>query len=393
MPRDALAVVLSAVRTPIGTFGGAFKEVEAADLGAVASVEALRRAGVAGGDLDDVIMGCVLQAGAGMNVARQVAVRAGVPVTVPAETVNRVCGSGLQAVVHGVETIRGGYARAVLAGGTESMSRAPYLLHGVRWGLRLGHGEVEDSMLAEGLSCAIERCHMGVTAEEVARRFHVTRAEQDAFAAESQARAARAIESKAFADEIVAVKTPGPKKTTVEVLLDEHPRPGSTVTRLAALRPAFEADGTVTAGNASGINDGAAAVVVASPAFAGGRDVVARVLGYAVVGLEPRIMGLGPVGAVRLVLQRTGLAASDVHLFELNEAFAAQAVAVNRELGLDPSRVNTRGGAIALGHPIGASGARVLTTLIHALRARGGGVGVASLCIGGGMGIAMAIEV
>ena len=393
MSRHVLAVLLSAVRTPIGTFGGAFKDVHAADLGAVASAEALRRAGVAGSDIDDVIMGCVLQAGAGMNVARQTAVRAGVPVTVPAETVNRVCGSGLQAVVHGVEAIRGGYARAVLAGGTESMSRAPYILRGVRWGLRLGHGEVEDSMLAEGLSCALERCHMGVTAEEVARRYQITRAEQDAFAAESQARAARAIESKAFADEIVAVKTPGPKKTTVEVSLDEHPRPGTTAERLAALKPAFEADGTVTAGNASGINDGAAAVVVASPAFAGGGEAVARVLGHAVVGLEPRIMGLGPVGAVRLVLQRTGLAAGDVHLFELNEAFAAQAVAVNRELGVDPSRVNTRGGAIALGHPIGASGARVLTTLIYALRARGGGVGVASLCIGGGMGIAMAIEV
>jgi acetyl-CoA C-acetyltransferase len=393
MPRDALAVLLSAVRTPIGTFGGAFKDIEAADLGAVASAEALRRGGVAGADVDDVIMGCVLQAGAGMNVARQVAVRAGVPVTVPAETVNRVCGSGLQAVVHGVEAIRGGYARAVLAGGTESMSRAPYLLRGVRWGLRLGHGEVEDSVLAEGLSCALERCHMGVTAEEVARRFRVTRAEQDAFAAESQARAARAIESKAFAEEVVVVKTPGPKRSAVEVSLDEHPRPGTTLERLAALKPAFEADGTVTAGNASGINDGAAAVVVASPAFANSREVVARVLGYAVVGLEPRIMGLGPVGAVRLVLERTGLAASDVHLFELNEAFAAQAVAVNRELGLDPSRVNTRGGAIALGHPIGASGARVLTSLIYALRARGGGIGIASLCIGGGMGIAMAVEV
>ena len=392
MAREPLAVLLSAVRTPIGTFGGAFKDVDATDLGAAASAEALRRAGLAGGDIDDVIMGCVLQAGAGMNVARQVAVRAGVPVTVPAETVNRVCGSGLQAVVHGVESIRGGYARAVLAGGTESMSRAPYLLRGVRWGLRLGHGEAEDSLLAEGLSCALERCHMGVTAEEVARRYNVTRAEQDAFAAESQARAARALESKAFGDEIVVVAIPGPKKT-VEVALDEHPRPGTTIERLAALKPAFETGGTVTAGNASGINDGAAAVVVASAAFAGAREVMARVLGYAVVGLEPRLMGLGPVGAVRLVLQRSGLDASQVHLFELNEAFAAQAVAVVRELGLDASRVNTRGGAIALGHPIGASGARVLTTLIYALRARGGGIGVASLCIGGGMGIAMAIEV
>ena len=393
MARDALAVLLSAVRTPIGTFGGAFKDVEAADLGATASAEALRRAGLAGSEVDDVIMGCVLQAGAGMNVARQVAVRAGVPVTVPAETVNRVCGSGLQAVVHGVETIRGGYARAVLAGGTESMSRAPYLLRGVRWGLRLGHGEVEDSVLTEGLSCALERCHMGLTAEEVAKRFKISRADQDAFAAESQARAARAIETGAFADEIVPVSVPGPKKTAVTVAVDEHPRPGTTVERLSALKPAFAPDGSVTAGNASGINDGAAAVVVASQAFSPGREVLARVLAHAVVGLEPRVMGLGPVGAVRLVLQRAGLDASQVHLFELNEAFAAQSVAVLRELGLDPAVANTRGGAIALGHPIGASGARVLTTLIYALRARGGGLGVASLCIGGGMGIAMAVEV
>jgi acetyl-CoA C-acetyltransferase len=393
MGRDALAVLLSAARTPIGTFGGAFKDVDAADLGAAAAAEALRRASLAGGDVDDVIIGCVLQAGAGMNVARQAAARAGVPMTVPAETVNRVCGSGLQAVVHGVEAIRGGYAKAVLAGGTESMSRAPYLLKGARWGLRLGHGEVEDSVLGEGLSCALERCHMGITAEEVARRYGVSRAEQDAFAAESQTRAARALESRAFADEIVAVTAPGPQKTTVTVTVDEHPRPGTTVERLAGLKPAFEANGTVTAGNASGINDGAAAVVVASHAFADKRDVLAQVLAYAVVGLEPRVMGLGPVGAVRLVLQRAGLAATQVHLFELNEAFAAQSVAVLRELDLDAARVNTRGGAIALGHPIGASGARVLTTLIYALRARGGGIGVASLCIGGGMGIAMAIEV
>jgi acetyl-CoA C-acetyltransferase len=393
MPRDALAVLLSAARTPIGTFGGAFKDVDAADLGATASAEALRRASLAGGDVDDVVMGCVLQAGAGMNVARQVAIRAGVPVTVPAESVNRVCGSGLQAVVHGVESIRGGYARAVLAGGTESMSRAPYVLRGGRWGLRLGHGEVQDTLLLDGLSCAIEQCHMGVTAEEVARRYQISRTDQDAFAAESQARAAKAIESGAFADEVVGVTVPGPKKTTTTITVDEHPRPGTTAEKLAALKPAFAADGTVTAGNASGINDGAAAVVVASQSFAAGRPVLARVLAYAVVGLEPRVMGLGPVGAVRLVLQRAGLDAGQVHLFELNEAFAAQSVAVVRELNLDAGIVNINGGAIALGHPIGASGARVLTTLIYALRARGGGIGVASLCIGGGMGIAMAIEV
>ena len=384
---------MSAVRTPIGAFGGAFKDVGAPELGAVAARAALERASVSANDLDDVVMGCVLQAGAGMNVARQVAVRAGVPVTVPAETVNRVCGSGLQAVVHAVEAIRGGYAKTVLAGGTESMSRAPYLLRQARWGLRLGHGEVEDSVLLDGLSCALEQCHMGVTAEDVARRSGVSRAEQDAFAAESQARAERAIAAGAFAEEIVAVETPGTKGTTKSVAVDEHPRSGTTVERLSALRPAFAADGTVTAGNASGINDGAAALVVTSETYAVGRPVVARVLSYAVVGVEPRLMGLGPVGAVRLALSRAGLAVHDIALFEINEAFAAQAVAVVRELRLDPARVNTRGGAIALGHPIGASGARVLTTLIYALRAQGGGLGVASLCIGGGMGIAMAIEV
>ena len=236
MAREPLAVLLSAVRTPIGTFGGAFKDVDAADLGAAASRRRSAARVSTASDVDDVIMGCVLQAGAGMNVARQVAVRAGVPVTVPAETVNRVCGSGLQAVVHGVEAIRGGYARAVLAGGTESMSRAPYILRGVRWGLRLGHGEVEDSVLAEGLSCALERCHMGMTAEEVARRYGVTRAEQDAFAAESQARAARALEAKAFADEIVAVTVPGPKKTTGRRRRATSIRgPARHVERLAAL--------------------------------------------------------------------------------------------------------------------------------------------------------------
>jgi len=343
--------------------------------------------------VDDVFMGCVLQAGSGMNVARQVALKAGLPVTVPAETVNRVCGSGLQAVVHAVESIRGGYAEAILAGGTESMSRAPYVLKNARWGLRLGHGEVEDTLLGDGLSCAIEACHMGVTAEEVAKKFCISRQDQDAFAAESQARAERALADGLFRDEIVPVRAPGAKGAVTTVDRDEHPRPGTTVERLAGLKPAFAKDGSVTAGNASGINDGAACTMVASTAFAEGRTVLARILSYAVVGVEPKLMGIGPVGAVRLALERAGLTAGDVHLFELNEAFAAQSVAVVRELGLDPAKVNTRGGAIALGHPIGASGARVLTTLIYALRARGGGLGVASLCIGGGMGIAMAVEV
>jgi len=252
---------------------------------------------------------------------------------------------------------------------------------------------VEDTLLGDGLSCAIEACHMGVTAEEVAKKFCISRQDQDAFAAESQARAERALADGLFRDEIVPVRAPGAKGAVTTVDRDEHPRPGTTVERLAGLKPAFAKDGSVTAGNASGINDGAACTMVASTAFAEGRTVLARILSYAVVGVEPKLMGIGPVGAVRLALERAGLTAGDVHLFELNEAFAAQSVAVVRELGLDPAKVNTRGGAIALGHPIGASGARVLTTLIYALRARGGGLGVASLCIGGGMGIAMAVEV
>ena len=394
MSRDPLAVILSACRTPIGTFGGSLRDVAAADLGAVVVREALARGAVAPDAIDDVVLGCVLQGGAGMNVARQAAIKAGVPATVPAETVNRVCGSGLQAVVHATEATRGGYAQVVVAGGTESMSQAPYMLPQARWGLRMGHGQLYDSMVGEGLSCAIEGCHMGMTAEEVSRRFGISRADQDAFAAESQARATQAVSSGAFRDEIVPVPLPSRKGSPPSFDTDEHPRPGTSAEKLANLKPAFTAGGSVTAGNASGINDGAAALVVASPAAAAARGLtpIARVLSYAVVGLEPMVMGLGPIGAVRLALDRASLGTADIDLFELNEAFAAQALAVARELRLDGAKVNVRGGAIALGHPIGASGARVLTTLIYALRARGGGRGVASLCIGGGMGIAMVVE-
>lgn len=387
-------VIASACRTAIGTFGGALKDVSAVDLGAVVIREALARAKAAPEDTGDVIMGCVLQAGAGMNVARQAALKAGLPVEVPAETVNRVCGSGLQAVVHAVEAIRCGYTDQVVAGGMESMSGAAYLLKGARWGLRLGHGEVIDSVLSEGLTCAINACHMGVTAEEIAKRSGITRAEQDAFAAESQRRAAAAIASGAFKEEIVAVEVPGRKGAVTRFDTDEHPRADTTPEKLAALRPAFAKDGSVTAGNASGINDGAAAVVVSSAERARtlGITPLARVRAYATVGVDPMIMGMGPVPAVRLALKRAGVDAADIALFELNEAFAVQSVAVTRDLGIDPAKVNVHGGAVALGHPIGASGARVLTTLLHALRARGGGLGVASLCIGGGMGIAMVVE-
>jgi acetyl-CoA C-acetyltransferase len=339
-------------------------------------------------------MGCVLQAGNGMNVARQAGLKAGLPVEVPGETVNRVCGSGLQAVVHAVEAIRVGYVDAMVAGGTESMSTAPYLLKGARWGYRMGNGEAIDSMLNEGLTCAIGLTHMGITAEEVAARYTVSRADQDAFAAESQARAVRAIADGRFKDEIVPVPVPQKKGDPILVDTDEYPRAGTTAEKLGALKPAFKKDGTVTAGNASGINDGAAAVVVttAKKARALGGKPLARILAYVSTGVDPKLMGIGPIPAVRKVLERAGLTIADIDLFELNEAFAAQSVAVARELGLDPAKVNVNGGAIALGHPIGASGARVLTTLVYALRARKLRYGVASLCIGGGMGIAMAVE-
>ncbi|HEV3142225.1 MAG TPA: acetyl-CoA C-acetyltransferase, partial [Vicinamibacterales bacterium] len=356
MANDLETVIVSACRTPIGAFGGALKDLSASDLGAVVIREALARGRVSAADVGDVVMGCVLQAGAGMNVARQAALKAGLPVDVPAETVNRVCGSGLQAVVHAVEAIRIGYTDTIVAGGTESMSNAPYLLEGARWGYRMGNAEAIDSMIQEGLTCAINSCHMGMTAEEVASRYQVSRADQDGFAAESQQRAERAIRDGRFKNEIVPVSIPQKKGDPIQIATDEYPRPGTTAEKLAGLKAAFKKDGTVTAGNASGINDGAAALVVTSTAKAKaiGAAPLARILSYASVGVDPLVMGMGPVPAVRRVLERAGLKASDVDLFELNEAFAAQALAVSRELGLDASKVNVNGGAIALGHPIGA---------------------------------------
>jgi len=388
------SVILSACRTPIGSFGGVFKDISAADLGAIVIREAIARAGIDAGDVGDVIMGCVLQAGTGMNVARQAALKAGVPVEVPAETINRVCGSGLSAVVHAVEAVKAGFVDVILAGGSESMSNAPFLLKGARWGYRLGNGEILDSMLAEGLTCAIHGCHMGNTAEAIAKRYGVTRADQDAFASESQRRAGQAVASGVFDREIVAVDVPQKKGPPLRVTQDEYPRAGTTVEKLGALKPAFEKDGTVTAGNSSGINDGAAALVVATEKKARevGREPLARIVAYCTTGVDPMMMGMGPVEAMRKALKRAGMTAADLDLVELNEAFAAQSVAVVRELQLDPAKVNVHGGAIALGHPIGASGARVLTTLVHALRARGGGRGAAALCVGGGMGTAMIVR-
>ena len=330
-----------------------------------------------------------------MNVARQAAIKAGLPQEVPGETINRVCGSGLQAVIHAAEATHLGYSDLIVAGGAESMTNAPYLLKGARWGYRMGNAEAVDMMVAEGLTCAIEQCHMGVTAEEVVARWGINRADQDAFSAESQRRAVAAVEGGLFAGEIVPVTIPQKKGDPIVFAKDEFPRAGTTVEKLGALRPAFAKDGSVTAGNSSGINDGAAALVVASAAKAKalGRAPLARILSFATVGVEPKVMGIGPVPAVRKALERAGLTTGQIDLFELNEAFASQSLAVARDLKLDASKVNVRGGAIALGHPIGASGARLLTTLIYALKSQGGGTGVASLCIGGGMGIAMVVDV
>jgi acetyl-CoA C-acetyltransferase len=390
-PNDV--VILSGCRTAIGTFGGVFKEVSAVELGTVAVREAVRRSGVRPDQVDEVILGCILQAGLGMNPARQAAIKAGLPDCVPATTVNKVCGSGLQSVMMAAQAIKAGDAEIVVAGGTENMTRAPYLLPGARWGERLGNSVVLDHMIHEGLTDAFHDIHMGITAENLVERYGISRADQDAFAAESQRRAEAAIKGGAFKDEIVPVMVQG-KKGDTRVEADEHPRPGTTAESLAKLKPAFKKDGTVTAGNASGLNDGAAALVVAGGERARrlGLVPIARVVSYASAAVDPRVMGIGPVPAVRKALEKAALGTDAIDLFELNEAFAAQSLAVLRELKLDAQKVNVLGGAIALGHPIGASGARILVTLLHALRARGRRHGVAALCIGGGQGVAMVVE-
>jgi acetyl-CoA C-acetyltransferase len=386
-------VILSACRTAIGTFGGVFKDVSAIELGTTAVREAVRRAAVRPDQVDEVILGCVLQAGLGMNPARQAAIKAGLPDSVPATAVNKVCGSGLKAVMLAAQAITAGDAEVIVAGGTENMSRAPYLLPGARWGERLGNGKAVDHMIHEGLTDAFHDIHMGVTAENLVERYGISREDQDAFAAESQRRAEAAIKAGAFKDEIVPVVVSG-KKGETRIDTDEHPRPGTTAESLARLKPAFKKDGSVTAGNASGINDGAAALVVASAERARrlGLSPMARIVAYASAAVDPKVMGIGPVPAVRKALEKASLAAEAIDLFELNEAFAAQSLAVLRELKLDAHKVNVNGGAIALGHPIGASGARILVTLLHALRVHGKRYGVAGLCIGGGQGVAMVVE-
>ncbi|HEX4679799.1 MAG TPA: acetyl-CoA C-acetyltransferase [Gaiellaceae bacterium] len=388
------AVIVSAVRTPVGSFGGQFKDIPATELGAQAINAARLRAQVAADEIDEVVLGCVLQAGLGQNPARQAAMLAGIPKETPSTTVNMVCGSGLKAVTLASQMIRAGDAEIVVAGGMENMSRAPYLSPATRFGARMGDTALVDSMIRDGLWDVFGDIHMGITAENVAEQFGISRDEQDAFAAASQQKAGRAVEDGVFDAEIVPIEVPSSEGPVV-VTTDEHPRPATTVEKLGRLRPAFRREGgTVTAGNSSGLNDGAAALMLMSARKAGelGLEPLALVEGHASVGVEPSIMGIGPVPAVRKALERAGLQLADVDLFELNEAFAAQAVAVLNELGVDPGRVNPNGGAIALGHPIGASGGRILVTLLHELKRAHATRGVAALCVGGGEGQAIIVR-
>jgi acetyl-CoA C-acetyltransferase len=386
--------IVSGVRTAIGKFGGSLLPVPAWQLASVCIEEALKRSKVHAEEVHEVILGNVLQMGQGMNPARQAAIKAKIPVEVPATTVNKVCGSGLKAITMGVQAIRCGDAQVVVAGGTENMSRAPYLLKDARFGYRLGDGELIDSMISEGLTCAMCEVHMGITAENVADKYSISRAAQDEFSAMSQKRAAAAIAEGKFKREIVPVLLPQKKGDPKVFDTDEYPRAETTTEALAKLKPAFKEGGTVTAGNASGINDGAAAVVLMSEEDARKRGIkpLGYIRSYASVGVDPAIMGIGPVGAVRKAAEKAGVSLSDIDLFELNEAFAVQSLAVLSELKLDPERVNIRGGAIALGHPIGASGARILVTLLHAMEDNNSKLGVAGLCIGGGQGIAAVVE-
>jgi acetyl-CoA C-acetyltransferase len=389
------AVILSAVRLPTGKFQGALKGFSAPQLGAMVVREAVARAGVSPEEVDEVILGNVVSAGVGQAPARQAAIHGGLPPKVAALTINKVCGSGLKAVMLAAQGIATGDADVVVAGGMESMSNCPYLLPKAREGLRLGHGQLVDAMIWDGLWDAYDDYHMGCTGEIVAERYGISRQQQDEYALESHRRAVAAIKAGKFKDEILPVTLPGKKGADAQVLsVDEPPREDTSLEALAKLKPAFREGGTVTAGNAPGVNDGAAALVVASAekARALGRPPLARIVAQAVSGIEPSLVLMTPVSAVRKLWEKTGWSAESVDLVELNEAFAVQALAVIRELGLDPAKVNVNGGAVALGHPIGASGARVLTTLLYALKDRGLERGVATLCLGGGNGVALAIE-
>ncbi|MDE2119162.1 MAG: acetyl-CoA C-acetyltransferase [Betaproteobacteria bacterium] len=387
-------VIVSAVRTAVGKFGGSLARTPASDLGALVVREAVARAGIEPGHVSEVILGQVLQAGCGQNPARQAVIKAGLPDSVPAMTINKVCGSGLKAVMLAAQAVRDGDADIVVAGGQENMSAAPHVLPGSRDGMRMGNWNMIDTMVHDGLWDAFNHYHMGTTAENVAKKHGITREMQDAFAAASQNKAEAAQKSGRFGDEIVPVMLPQRKGDPLAFATDEFVRAGATAEALAGLRPAFDKNGTVTAGNASGLNDGAAAVVVmrASRAAALGLRPLASIRAYANAGLDPAYMGMGPVPASTRCLSRAGWKPQDLELLEINEAFAAQAIAVNQQMGWDTSRVNVNGGAIAIGHPIGASGCRILVTLLHEMQKRDARKGLASLCIGGGMGVALAVE-
>lgn len=387
-------VIVSAVRTAIGAFQGSLKSVPATKLGSIVIKEALNRAGILGEQVDEVIMGNVLQAGLGQNPARQAAIQAGLPVAVSAMTINKVCGSGLKAVHLAAQAIIAGDADIVVAGGFENMSRAPYLLNNAREGFRMGDQKVVDSMITDGLWCAFNDYHMGITAENICDQYGITREEQDAFSARSQQRTVAAISAGRFVDEIVAVEIPQRKGEPIIFDQDEYPKADSTVEKLSKLRPAFKKDGSVTAGNSSGINDGAAAVVVMSKAKAEelGIQPLATIVANASAGVDPSVMGMGPAVAVKKVLAKADKTIADIELVEANEAFAAQSIGVDRELHFDAEKLNVNGGAIALGHPIGASGARILVTLLHEMAKRDAKTGLATLCIGGGQGVATIVK-
>ena len=387
-------VIVAAVRTAIGSFGGSLKDISAVELGSLVIKNAIERASLRPEQVDEVIMGNVLGAGLGQNVARQMSVRAGVPVTVPAFTINKVCGSGLKAVQLATQAVLCGDAEVVVAGGAENMSQAPYILPNQRWGSRMGNATVLDTMLRDGLTDGFEDFHMGITAENVAEQYGITREDQDSFALQSQKRAVAAVEAGRFKEEIIPVEIPQRRGEPLIFDTDEFPRKDASLESLSKLRPAFQKDGSVTAGNSSGINDGAAAVVVMSAEKAKelGITALATIKSYASAGLDPKVMGCGPIYASRKALEKAGLTVADLDLVESNEAFAAQACAVAKELNLDLEKVNVNGGAISLGHPIGASGCRILVTLLHEMQKRDAKRGLVTLCIGGGMGTALIVE-
>lgn len=387
-------VIVSAVRTAIGSFQGSLKDVPATKLGAIVIKEALAKAGLEPNQVSEVIMGNVLQAGLGQNPARQASIQAGLPETVPSMTINKVCGSGLKAVHLATQAIIAGDADIVVAGGMENMSQAPYLLKNAREGFRMGDQKVVDSMISDGLWCAFNDYHMGITAENLCDRYEITREQQDEFSARSQERAVQAIDAGKFKDEIVAVEIPQRKGDPIVFDTDEYPKRGTSAEKLGKLRPAFKKEGSVTAGNASGINDGAAAVVLMSKEKADelGLTPLATIVANASAGVDPSVMGIGPVQAVKNVFEKSGLSMADIDLVEANEAFAAQSIAVDRELTFDHDKLNVNGGAIALGHPIGASGARIFVSLLHEMTKQNAKTGLATLCIGGGQGVATIVK-